>query len=69
MRTEMKVNFTCSECGSLLEIPSEQNKDAPEFEWAGNITFNIKVQPCPHCIKKKTEDARLLAESLKNLIK
>lgn len=69
MRTELKVNFKCSDCGSLLEIPlKDENSKGLGCTWAGDAIMNIIVEPCRFCIEKQTKDARQFAQTLKNLI-
>lgn len=69
MRADFKVRFLCSECGYPLELKRPGEQDNATCHWAGDLEYNVKVEPCSQCIEKKTKDARTLAESLKGLLK
>lgn len=68
------AKFNCAECGTKLEL-SYECRGKVESDYSDGITgaykveAGILVEPCPHCVKKPTEDIEKLSAILKEYSK
>ena len=65
MRSELKIELKCDDCGSDLEV-SAGNSD-PERNSAYNYTMKLSVIPCQKCKDKYIRPALLISEALRCL--
>lgn len=62
MRSELKVELKCNDCGSNLEVSAENSKH--ECNSASNYTMKLSVVPCQKCKETYSRPAKLIHEAL-----
>ena len=80
MRTNLVLHFHCSECGSLLDIKTENEEDVKNERVSYNhenpllptgatlrCVDPIQIIPCERCIEKYNGPAKKLLEAFKEI--